>query len=672
MNDNINSEELVYTDTETTGLDPTTCEIVEVAAIKFTRHGEILEKFHRYCKPLSGNIPAEASNIHGITMEKVANEKSYMDIMSELAAFIGKRPLIGHNLKNFDIRFLKIQPVEMIDTLEMCRKIWPGKNNLGNACKRVGIKFDKSEAHSALYDVQKGVELYLTLINMNKSEQTEISEKPIMATQVYSYSRINLFLSCPFKWKQVYLLKNKEPDQAYFVVGRAVHKIAQLSALWSYMKTFGNKFEIYAQRTGWVVPKDVLKLIEVDVEKGGLYLPAKMENVNLNHIGMFLYRNSSYIQTFFGRTIIELINIINEKVAEGEYEIVGMPDLETYSKIVQTSIALEKCKEPDCIKDVMWLSDFFYKQNDFSLQKCEVALVEKQLVFDKDWNPLKLWHDERGYMRGALDVIEYNGDNHVTIIDYKTSRKMLTESELKNDLQLKVYVLFVHKYLPDVNTITIKHHYIRFGKVVSCVIENVEAAAKDAQVWINTSIAEIEREMLKPEKEAFQPCRNEFCSNCFLMENNTCPLFSIKNINDIKDPANFVIKSIEDFKSAWKKIEVNGAENKNLTAKCKAYMKNCQGRITIDGNAIVDFWAKEDVVYDPLKTTRLILEKNKDALSVILQHCTLSKTELDKLLKRMKIDLKPDEIASISNKKVSMKFDAFTQKEIDEAGFINK
>jgi len=386
---------------------------------------------------------------------------------------------------------------------------------------------------------------------------------------------------------------------------------------------------------------------------------------------MFLYRNSSYIQTFFGKTIIELINDVNKIVTDEEYEKVSMPDHQTYANIVQTSMVLEKCIDQDCVKDVSWLSSFFYEQRDFSLEKGEVALVEKQLIFDKNWNPLQNWYDENGFIRGALDVIEYNGENHVTIIDYKTSRKMLSEDGLRNDLQLKVYVLFIHKYLPDVTTITIKHHYVRYGKIVTAVIDDVKSVANDAERWIITAIDEIEREMLKPEKEAFQPRRNEYCGNCFLMESNKCPLFSIKHITDIKDPANFVIKNVEDFKTAWKKIETNNAEVKNLTAKCKAFMKSCQGRITIDDKASVDFWAKEDMVFDALKTTKLLLNKKVD-LSLILQHLGLSKTEFEKMIKRSKLSLTKDEIKSITEKKISMKFDAFTPKEVEDAGFLNK
>ena len=664
MNNDLIPGEYVCIDTETTGLNPDSDEILEVAAIRFNRSGEVLGTFYEMCSPMSRNIPVEASNIHGITMDKVASCPPYSECRPALAAFIGKRVLIGHNLKSFDIKFLKITPVVMEDTLEMCRSIWPGKNRLSNACKRVGLKFDEKEGHGALYDTQKCMELYLTL----KSLETKNTIDSVAPTQVYSFSRINQFLSCPYKWKQTYLLKNKEPNQPYFVVGRAIHKIAQLSAVWCYMKTFANKFCVYAQIEKWVVPVDLIKLMEPELGKA-FYLPTKKEDITLSHIGMFLYRNNSYINTFFGKTIIDMIQSMN--VNEGEYEIVGMPPEDVYSRIIQLSLVMERCTDPDMVKDVSYLADYFYKQRDFTMQSGEVALVEKQLIFDKDWNILKDWFDNTGYMRGAIDVLEYNGEDHVTIIDYKSGRKMLNEAQLRNDLQLKVYVLFVHKFLPTVTTITIKHHYIRFGKVVKFHIENVEAMANEAEQWIRSSIDEIEREMLKPDNEAFKPERNEYCSSCYLMESNQCPLFNVKNINDIKDPANFVIKNVDDLRQAWKKIEVNKAEVKNLTNKCKEFVRSCQGRISIDSNAVIDFWVKEKVEYDALQTAKLLLKKEAD-IAVILNYMGISNEELNKLLKKLKIELTEDEIKSISFKKTATTFDAFTKKEVEDAGYLNQ
>jgi DNA polymerase III epsilon subunit-like protein len=659
------SGEYVFIDVETTGLNPEVDEILEVAAVKFNKVGEILGTFYELCSPISGQIPKEASDINGITMEKVAGKSHYSDIRPALADFIGKRTLVGHNLKGFDIKFLKMQPVSMEDTLEMCRTIWPGKNNLTNACKRVGIKFDPTKAHGATYDVEKGMELFLTLKSLNS--KTDMFNTEVRPTQVYSYSRIQLFHTCPYKWKQIYILKNKEPEYAHFIIGRVIHKIAQLSAIWCYMRTFGNRFSVYLKKKDVKsFPPDLSKLISIAIKDGAFYLPKKIEEVNSVHIGMYFYRNHNHIQTFFNKNVIEFMNEISSVVPEGEFEIMDRPDPDMYSKIVQTAMVAEHCTDPDHLNDISYLAEFFYKQKDYSMASGQVALVEKQFIFDKDWNVLPDWYSDKGYMRGVIDIIEYNGDDCVTITDYKSGRKILTEAQFKNDNQMKVYALFIHKFLPGIKTIIIKHHYIRFGKIISCAIGNVEQTAKEAEQWINESILEIEREMLK--RDGFQVRRNEFCGNCYLAESNTCPLFNVRNINDITDPSNFVIKSVDDLKRAWKKIETNKMEIKNLTSKCKVFMKSCQGKVSIDGNATLDFWVKEDIEYDALKTAKLLLDKKID-LSMILRNMSISKTDFETLLKGNKLELKPEEITSISRKKLKTEFEAMTN--VEATGYLN-
>ncbi|HUW91900.1 MAG TPA: exonuclease domain-containing protein, partial [Bacteroidales bacterium] len=445
-----NENESVYIDVETTGLSPETDEIVEVCAIKFdNRTGENLDIFYSLCKPISGIIPEAASNIHGITIDKVVEKPNYIDIRKDLGNFIGKRTVIGHNLISFDIKFLKIRPVEVEDTLMMCRKRWKSKNKLSLACRRMKIRFSEDQAHGAEYDVRKGIELYMALKALDDpsvrppslfESKPEQATAP-MPTQVYSYSRINLFHQCPFKWKQVYLLKNREPESIFLVVGKTVHKICELAAIWAYAETFANKFNLYVKKFELTQDRKILDIIQRSIEKDHpFYLPDSIGKVSWKNIGMFLYLNPGYMKEVYGKTIVEVLNYVSANHTESDYETISMPDRETYNQLIQYALVIERCKEPDHIKDVQWLADWFYGQKDFTLYSGEMALVEKKLNFDKNWNLLPDFFDDNGYMRGVLDVVEYNG-TFVTIIDYKTGRKMLTEEELKHDLQMKVYVL---------------------------------------------------------------------------------------------------------------------------------------------------------------------------------------------------------------------------------------
>jgi hypothetical protein len=351
-----------------------------------------------------------------------------------------------------------------------------------------------------------------------------------------------------------------------------------------------------------------------------------------------------------------------------EYDVVDRPDEATYLEIIQRSMAAEHCTDPECIVDVNYLASFFYKQKDFSMRAGEVALVEKQFVFDKAWKPLKDWFSDDAYIRGTIDILEYNKQDHVTLTDYKSGRKMLNEDQLRADNQMKTYVLFIHKFLPSVTTITVRHHYIRFGKIIQYDIGNIDQLAKEAEAWITESISEIEREILK--KDGFPTRRNQHCSSCFLAESNRCPLFNVKNINDIDDPASFVIKTVDDLRKAWKKIEVNDMENKNLTTKCKQFISECHSKISIDKEAILDFWTEEATVYDPLATTKLFVKKNIP-LDVILPYMSMSETAVEKILKKTKIEVSADELKLITEKKVKTKFTALTKDEVEGAGYLN-
>lgn len=663
------SDEIVCIDVETTGLDSLRDEIIEVCAIKFDRMGNEIDQFYQLCEPLSGCIPQEASNVNGITIDKVRGKPHYMDVRPSLVSFIGKSKVIGHNVIGFDLKFLKIEPASVEDTLEMCREIWPGRNRLGEACRKVKIEFDPKQAHAATYDVKKCIELYLVLKAMksDKEQPTIINGSTVLPTQVYSYSRLNLFHTCAYKWRQVYVCKNREPESQPLVVGKVVHKIAQLSAIWCYMRTFANRFCVFVERNNikdsLLKNKELISLISSEIKKGAFYLPKNESEIDISYIGMFLYRNPGYFDFVFDKTIIEFVELMSSQVAPNEAETVGFPPFEIYNKIIQISIASERCTDPEWIVDIQYIASFFSRQKDFSLIDGEVALVEKQLVFDKDWKPLSDWYDQSAYIRGIVDVIEYNGADYITITDYKSGRTMLSEEELKNDMQMKVYVLFIHKYLPSVKTIRVKHHYMRFGKTVSYEISDPSIVANEAIVWIEETIREIEREVMKP--DGFQPRRNQYCGSCFLANMNACPLFSRKHINDVNDPFSFQIKSMDDLRLAWKKIEVNRAEIVNLTSKCKEFTLQSKGRVSIDQRATLDFWVKEDRKIKPVEATKKLLDMGVK-LETILDCCSISKENFEKILKRSKKDMTDDEIRLISETKRTTKFDALVPEETSE------
>ncbi len=93
-------------DTETTGLNPATARVLEVAAVRLDV-GRIDEQasFRRLVRPDEA-IPAEATRVHGIDAQTVAAAPPFAAVWAEFAAYTDGAVLIGHSV-GFDVAVLK-------------------------------------------------------------------------------------------------------------------------------------------------------------------------------------------------------------------------------------------------------------------------------------------------------------------------------------------------------------------------------------------------------------------------------------------------------------------------------------------------------------------------------------------------------------------------------------
>ena len=95
--------EFVVLDTETTGLSASKDRIVELSAIRFV-NGIPTEIFETFINP-EREISPETSAINHITNDMVADAPTISEVLPSFEAFVGKSPLVAHNLE-FDIKFL--------------------------------------------------------------------------------------------------------------------------------------------------------------------------------------------------------------------------------------------------------------------------------------------------------------------------------------------------------------------------------------------------------------------------------------------------------------------------------------------------------------------------------------------------------------------------------------
>ncbi|MBX9589232.1 MAG: 3'-5' exonuclease [Hyphomonadaceae bacterium] len=95
-------------DVETTGIDPATDAIIEIASVDMVRDGGItnaMDTLVRSAKP----IPPGASAVHHIVDEDVANAPSFAEVIDR---FKGADFYVAHNCE-FERSFLVAQGVEL-------------------------------------------------------------------------------------------------------------------------------------------------------------------------------------------------------------------------------------------------------------------------------------------------------------------------------------------------------------------------------------------------------------------------------------------------------------------------------------------------------------------------------------------------------------------------------
>ena len=176
----------IVLDTETTGLNPDKGDrIVEIGAIELVNHIPTGNTFHCYLNPLlEGEMPIESFKVHGLSVDFLSDKPLFSEMIKDLIMFIGDSKLIIHNAR-FDIGFInheiqrlensnrdiyvnlpykEIKSEKIIDTLEIAKKLYPGKSvSLDSLCIKFGINNKRKGKHGALIDSEILSEVYLEL-----------------------------------------------------------------------------------------------------------------------------------------------------------------------------------------------------------------------------------------------------------------------------------------------------------------------------------------------------------------------------------------------------------------------------------------------------------------------------------------------------------------------------
>lgn len=175
---------IIALDLETTWLDKTQSEIIEVALVKIDEKTfEVIEQYQSLVHP-SEPIPEIISNITGIFDKDVKNAPRFTDIQKDIIEFIGDIPILWHNVK-FDKDFLVYNgiPIEKniaLDTFLLWNFMlsWERSLSLEYLSASLWIKLEGS--HRALNDTLATVQLFVHIIK-------KIQKLPKIKKDIFRY-----------------------------------------------------------------------------------------------------------------------------------------------------------------------------------------------------------------------------------------------------------------------------------------------------------------------------------------------------------------------------------------------------------------------------------------------------------------------------------------------------
>lgn len=167
---------LVALDTESTGLNAKSDRLVEVAALEFDAEtGQPIRSLHRYINP-QRPVPAESTEIHGLTEAFLADKPTFPAVAEELIEFVRGATAVIHNAR-FDVGMLdaelkRIKAAEFSkcvdavqDTLAISRQTLKARSHTLDAlCDRFGVDRSARVLHGALLDCELLAAVYPQLI----------------------------------------------------------------------------------------------------------------------------------------------------------------------------------------------------------------------------------------------------------------------------------------------------------------------------------------------------------------------------------------------------------------------------------------------------------------------------------------------------------------------------
>ena len=199
-------ENIIVFDVESTGVDVTEDEIIQIAAIKLNKKGEVVDKFEKFLK---NKKPVKDSYyVHGFSdemLQRIGEDKE--KVLKEFVEYSKGSIIVGHNVQ-YDINILcselersnlgKPKFKTFYDTLDIYRRFYPG--NINYKLENLSNVYDTKHkpSHDAMDDIIATGELLVRAIN-EKIRETSMERMALMSKHLKAFTAISKKLNELFK-----------------------------------------------------------------------------------------------------------------------------------------------------------------------------------------------------------------------------------------------------------------------------------------------------------------------------------------------------------------------------------------------------------------------------------------------------------------------------------------
>ena len=211
---------LAFFDLETTGTNIGADRIVEISVIKLNPDGseEVMTRRMHPGIP----IPLESSLVHGIYEEHIKDEKRFVELGQDIAAFIGDSDLAGYNSNKFDIPMLMEEFLRAGVNFDLDNRHFVDVQNIFHQMEQRTLKAayqfycDKQiiNAHSAEADTRATMEVLLAQIeryeNMEWEDKKGNRTTPVVGDVEALHKFTNLSRPVDFAGRMVYNEQGEE------------------------------------------------------------------------------------------------------------------------------------------------------------------------------------------------------------------------------------------------------------------------------------------------------------------------------------------------------------------------------------------------------------------------------------------------------------------------------